>query len=376
MEPDHDPSSGTADRELDRQTLRPGDRQASWEMDRQRQIDRELEWQNLRKSESETDGQTVRHINRELEKQASRQTDKTSEREADRQTLRKTEKELDKTTSRQIDKPAERELDRHTLRQIDRELDRQTLWKAERELDRQALRQIDRELDRQSLWRADRHSERELDRHTLRLIDRQAEAQQKQWLEMRKGAERKWAEPKQQTDTQWTDLRQVDRQSERQWMDRQVDRHAHVQHRMPSPIAEKEICTDADKRMHCEASIITDTHSDSGSWEHPMDRSPPSDPQMEHRTEPCPSEERCRGVGTRGTSVGRLILCPSKPEPPPQSSKPSLAKLRQRPLQESSGTATSATFTIENRLELAVHFYKCYTIYNYIFITVYLLGSV
>ncbi|XP_060740151.1 capping protein, Arp2/3 and myosin-I linker protein 3-like isoform X1 [Tachysurus vachellii] len=353
MEPDHDPSSGTADRELDRQTLRPGDRQASWEMDRQRQIDRELEWQNLRKSESETDGQTVRHINRELERQASRQTDKTSEREADRQTLRKTEKELDRTTPRQIDKPAEREIDRHTLRQIDRELDRQTLWKAERELDRQALRQIDRELDRQSLWRADRHSERELDRHTLRLIDRQAEAQQKQWLEMRKGAERKWAEPKQQTDTQWTDLRQVDRQSERQWMDRQVDRHAHGQHRMPSPIAEKEICTDSDKRMHCEASIITDTHSDSGSWEHPMDRSPPSDPQMEHQTEPCPSEERCRGVGTRGTSVGRLILCPSKPEPPPQSSKPSLAKLRQRPLQESSGTedelGDSNSFRVERK---------------------------
>ncbi|GAA6065930.1 capping protein, Arp2/3 and myosin-I linker protein 3-like isoform X1, partial [Tachysurus ichikawai] len=141
MEPDHDPSSGTADRELDRQTLRPGDRQASWEMDRQRQIDRELEWQNLRKSES--------------------------------------------------------------------------------------------------------------------------------------------------------------------------------------------------------------------SWEHPMDRSPPSDPQMEHRTEPCPSEERCRGVGTRGTSVGRLILCPSKPEPPPQSSKPSLAKLRQRPLQESSGTedelGDSNSFRVERK---------------------------
>lgn len=342
MEPDHEPSSGTADREIDRQTLRPGDRQASWETDRQRQIDRELEWQNLRKSESETDGQTVRHINRELERQASRQTEKTSEREADRQTLRKTEKEFDRPTSRQIDKPPERELDRHTLRQIDRELDRQTLWKAERELDRQALRQVDRELDRQSLWRADRHSERELDRHTLRQIDRQAEAQQKQWLDSRKGAERKWAESKQQPDTQWTDLRQVDRQSERQWMDRQIDRHTLGQHRMPSPIAEKEICTDADKGMHCEASLITDAHSDSGSWEQPMERSPPSDPQMEHWTEPCPSDERCRGAGTRGTSVGRLILCPSKPEPPPQSSKPSLAKLRQRPLQESSGTATSS----------------------------------
>lgn len=309
----------------------------SWEIDRQRQIDRELEWQNLRKSESETDGQTVRHTNRELERQASRQTDKTSDRETDRQTLRKAEKELDRQMSRQIDKPAEREVDRHTVRQTDRELDRQTLWKAERELDRQALRQIDRELDRQGLWRADRQAERELDRHTLRQIDRQAEAQQKQWLETRKGLDRKWAEPKQQTDAQWTDLRQVDRQSERQWL----DRHTLGQHRMPSPISEKEICFDADKQIYCEASIITDAHSDSGSWEQPMERSPPSDPQMEHRIESCPSEERCRGVGTRGTSVGRLILCPSKPEPPPQSSKPSLAKLRQRPLQESSGTATS-----------------------------------
>ncbi|TSL47579.1 Capping protein, Arp2/3 and myosin-I linker protein 3 [Bagarius yarrelli] len=332
---DHDLFSGTAERELERQTLRPGERQSSWETDRQRQIDRELEWQNLRKPEIETDGQTLRHINKELERQTSRQTDKNSEREIDGQTLQKTEKELDRPTSRQIDKPAERDLDKHTLRQTDRELDRQTLWKAERELDRQALRQIDRELDRQSLRKGDRHSERELDRHALRQIDRQAEAQQKQWSETRKVAERKWAESKQQTDTQWTDLRQVDRQSERQWMDRQIDRYTH---RMPSPIAEKEICTDADKRMHCEASIITDTHTDSGSWEQLMERSPPSDPQMEPQNKPYPSEERCRGGGTRGTSVGRLILCPSKPEPPPQSSKPSLAKLRQRPLQESSGT--------------------------------------
>ncbi|XP_046728887.1 capping protein, Arp2/3 and myosin-I linker protein 3-like isoform X3 [Silurus meridionalis] len=329
MEPDHDPCSGLKDREIDRQTLKPGDRQPSWETDRQKQLDRELEWQNLRKSESETDGQTLRHVNRVLERQASRQMDKTSEREADRQTIRKSEKELDRATPRQIDKPGEREIDRHTLRQTDRELDRQTLWKAERELDRQALRQIDRELDRQSLWRADRHSERELDRHTLRQLDRQAEAQQKQWLETRKGTDRKWAESKQQTDTQWTDLRQVDRQSERQWMDRQIDRHTH---RIPSPIAERDFCPD-DKQIHCE-----DTHSDSGSWEQSMDRSPPSDPQMEHQIEPCSSDERCKGVGTRGTSVGRLVLCPSKPEPPPQSSKPSLAKLRQRPLQESSGT--------------------------------------
>ncbi|KAI5608465.1 capping protein, Arp2/3 and myosin-I linker protein 3 [Silurus asotus] len=329
MEPDHDPRSGLTDREIDRQTLKPGDRQASWETDRQKQLDRELEWQSLRKSESETDGQTLRHVNRVLERQASRQMDKTSEREADRQTIRKSEKELDRATPRQIDKPGERETDRHTLRQNDRELDRQTLWKAERELDRQALRQIDRELDRQSLWRADRHSERELDRHTLRQIDRQAEAQQKQWLETRKGADRKWAESKQQPDTQWTDLRQVDRQSERQWMDRQIDRHTH---RIPSPIAERDFCPDADKQIHCE-----DSHSDSGSWEQSMDRSPPSDPQMEHQIEPCSSDERCKGVGTRGTSVGRLVLCPSKPEPPPQSSKPSLAKLRQRPLQESSG---------------------------------------
>lgn len=37
-----------------------------------------------------------------------------------------------------------------------------------------------------------------------------------------------------------------------------------------------------------------------------------------------------------------LAPCGGKPEPPPQSSKPSLAVMRQRHLQESSGTATSA----------------------------------
>ncbi|XP_062857207.1 capping protein, Arp2/3 and myosin-I linker protein 3-like [Trichomycterus rosablanca] len=298
-DPDQEPYSAT-EREMDRQILHPSDRQTGRETAGLRQIDREVEWHSLRKSDSEPDRQTLRT------------TDKLADREADRQ--RKTDNEPDRQTSRQMDKPSERELDRHILRQIDRELDRQTLWKAERELDRNTLRQIDRELDRQSSRKTERLSELELDRHMLRQIDRQAEAQQKQWLESRRGTERKWSEPKQHTDTQWTDLRQVDRQSERQWMDRQMDRH-----RLPSPIPEKQICAD-EELVHCEDSVFADTYSNLDLREQVGDKSPPSDAP----------------VG--GTLAGRPVACPSKPNPPPQSSKPSLAKLRQRTLQESSGT--------------------------------------
>ncbi|KAG9282460.1 capping protein, Arp2/3 and myosin-I linker protein 3-like [Astyanax mexicanus] len=331
--PEHDPPSGTdrnSEREMDRQTLRPMDRQMSKEVDWQRQTDREADRQSFR-CESETDRQTLRHVERELNRQSSRQMEKISEMEAERQTLRK----------------------------IERELDRQTSRPSERELDRQALRQIDREMDRQTLWKADRHLERELDRHTLRQIDRQAEAQQrqanKQWAESRhmdnqwgdyrqtnRGLERKWAEPK-PPDTQWTDLRQVDRQCEKQWAEKQAGKQTQGQQsptdrplppypsgdRTPSPNtqSERQISVDADRRLHCD--LLTDlTERDQ----------PPSDTL----TDPLqmvelawPSEERGRGTGPPG---GRPVPCPTKPNPPPQSSKPSLAKLRQRPLQESSGT--------------------------------------
>lgn len=281
MDPDQEPYA-TIEREMDRQILRPSDRQTGRETDRQRPMDKELEWQSLRKSDSEPDRQTLRNADRE--------------------------------TSRQMDKPPERELDRHTLRQIDRELDRQTLWKAERELERHTLRQIDRDLDRQGSRKAERHSELELDRHTLRQIDRQAEAQQKQWLESRRVSERKWSEPRQHADAQWTDLRQVDRQSERQWMDRQMDRH-----RLPSPIPEKQICAGTEELLHDEESVFGDILADFDSMEQVGERSPSLDAPL------------------GGTPVGRPIACSSKPNPPPQSSKPCLAKFRQRSLLESSG---------------------------------------
>ncbi|XP_066533913.1 capping protein, Arp2/3 and myosin-I linker protein 3-like isoform X3 [Hoplias malabaricus] len=333
-EPDHDPPPGTdrhsereTDKPTERQTIRPAERQMSRDADRQtfRQTDRQCE--------NETDRQTLRHADRELNRQSSRHTEK----EAERQTLRKLERELERQTSRP----------------------------SERELDRQALRQMDREMDRQTLWKADRHLERELDRHTLRQIDRQAEAQQrqasKQWAESRhvdgqwgdyrqtsRGLERKWADPK-QPDAQWTDLRQVDRQCERQWAEKQAGRQTQGQRsptdrplppypagdRTPSPNTqtERQISFEADRRLHCD--VVTESERD-----HSAERRPSSDGQSQidyqQRGESSwQSEERCRGTAA---PVGRPTPCPSKPNPPPQSSKPSLAKLRQRPLQESSGT--------------------------------------
>ncbi|XP_035385416.1 capping protein, Arp2/3 and myosin-I linker protein 3-like isoform X1 [Electrophorus electricus] len=357
VETDHEPHSVTdknSEREINRQTLWLAERQTSREVDRQRLIDRELDRQMSRQSErateSEADRHTLRHPDREVDKQIPKQTEKLSEREVDRQTLRKIDRELDRQTARQL---PEREVDRHTLRQIDRELDRQMLWKPER------------------------HSERELDRHTLRQIDRQAEAQQRQasrqWADYRqtnRGLERQWSELK-QTDTQWTDLRQVDRQSERQWIDRQAEKHAsrqtHCQwsptdrplppypagDRTPSPSTqdERQMFADAEQQLNCDAQankpVITDPRSERDrSREEAVERPPPFDTRaeqqanqrMDQRAESWQSEERCRGTGATMAPIGRSMHCLSKPNPPPQSSKPSLAKLRQRPLQESSGT--------------------------------------
>ncbi|XP_076874284.1 LOW QUALITY PROTEIN: capping protein, Arp2/3 and myosin-I linker protein 3-like [Brachyhypopomus gauderio] len=347
VESDHEPhavSDRNSEREIDKQTLRLAERQTSRDADRQRQIDRELDRQTFRQSdrstESEADRHTLRHPDREPDKQASKQTEKPSER--DRQTLRKTDREIDRQTSRQL---------------------------SERELDRQ--------LDRQTLWKPERHSERELDRHTLRQIDRQAEVQQRQasrqwadsrdsqWADYRqtnRGLERKWSESK-QTDAQWTDLRQVDRQ----WIDRQAEKHAsrqtHCQRsptdrplppypagdRTPSPNtqAERQMFADAERQLHCEVQadrpFTTDPRPERDRpREEAVERTPPfdarADQRVEQRAESWQSEERCRGSGVGAPPIGRPMHCPSKPNPPPQSSKPSLAKLKQRPLQESSGT--------------------------------------
>uniref|UniRef100_A0A4W5NGM5 Capping protein regulator and myosin 1 linker 3 n=1 Tax=Hucho hucho TaxID=62062 RepID=A0A4W5NGM5_9TELE len=71
-----------------------------------------------------------------------------------------------------------------------------------------------------------------------------------------------------------------------------------------------------------------------------MDRQKYSDAQTDrhlHSDTAVGQVEGWRGGG--GVPPGRVSMNASKPDPPPQSSKPNLSKLRQRHLQESSGTA-------------------------------------
>ncbi|XP_030628535.1 capping protein, Arp2/3 and myosin-I linker protein 3-like [Chanos chanos] len=333
--------------------------------------------------DSERSSGSDRHSDRQTDRDIDRQTVWQSSREVDRQTLRQIDRELDRQTLRQADRQSDREVDRHAFRQVDRELDRQTLKQLDkpslREVDRQTQRQIDRELDRQTLRRLERQPERELDRHTLRQLDKQAEAQQrqanKQWVESRhldsqwaeyrntsRPPERKWADVK-HTDLplerQWTDLRQIDKQSEKQWMDsKHADKHnveRQVQgprtpmerplppypsgDRTPSPNtqADRQLCmaSQADRRQQSDP-IYAELHSDLDGHRDPEEAQTDGQVLVEMWTDGCALEDRSRGAG--GVYQGRPLPCPLKPDPPPQSSKPSLAKLRQRPLQESSGT--------------------------------------
>uniref|UniRef100_A0AAY4D1T4 CARMIL C-terminal domain-containing protein n=1 Tax=Denticeps clupeoides TaxID=299321 RepID=A0AAY4D1T4_9TELE len=211
------------------------------------------------------------------------------------------------------ERAADKQLDRHILKQSDRQTDR--------ELDRQLLK-----LERLT----ERPTERELDRHTLRQMDRKAE---RQWAEGRqverqwpddKPTERVWTDLRQtdrQVDKQWTDLRLIDRQSERQWAEgRQTDR----QTPSPNTQAERQADIQMDRRTEW---VHSDLQTEKRS--HP-------DVQIDQRTEVWLHEERCR-VGI-ALPPGRSLPYGPKPDPPPQSSKPNLAKLRQRHLPESSGT--------------------------------------
>ncbi|KAF0042395.1 hypothetical protein F2P81_005927 [Scophthalmus maximus] len=181
-------------------------------------------------------------------------------------------------------------------------------------------RTADRPTDR--YWTESRHPDRHVDRqwtvdrHTQRQIDRKIE---RQWMGGRQ-IERSWSENRPtdiQVDNPWTESRQQSRK-----MDRQVQALHLAQRplppypsdRTPSPKQE----TDPLKSTEAAA---TDRHQ--------------QDTQGDRHA--------CADVGggfadgwRGGTGGGRAAPPASKPDPPPQSSKPNLSKLRQRHRLESS----------------------------------------
>ncbi|KAJ7986465.1 hypothetical protein DPEC_G00340170 [Dallia pectoralis] len=228
------------------------------------------------------------------------------------------------------DRHSDRQADRHSDRQADMQTDRH--WIEDRLSDKTLteVRTADRQTDR--YWtesrNSDRQSERQwtVDRHTQRQIDRQFDR------------DRQWMASRQQPDRMWAEGRPTDMQADRNWIEsrqsgRQTDRQAQGQHlsqrplppypsdRTPSPKSE------TDSQKNAEETAGRQKHLDART-----DRNLRSDTAV--------GQEGWRAGG--GVSAGWVSNSLSKPDPPPQSSKPNLAKLRQRHLQESSGAEEEA----------------------------------
>ncbi|XP_077390173.1 capping protein, Arp2/3 and myosin-I linker protein 3-like isoform X4 [Festucalex cinctus] len=155
-------------------------------------------------------------------------------------------------------------------------------------------------------WTVDRHPDRQMDRqwtaerHTQWQIDRKMERQ-------RLGGR--------QIDRSWSEGRQTDVQLDAQWTDRSVwkaDRQAQALHFTQRPLPPYPSDRTPSPKQEVSAEV---------------------DAQGERRVSPDAYVD-----GWRSGYAGRTVSCVTKPEPPPQSSKPNLSKLRQRHRLESSDT--------------------------------------
>uniref|UniRef100_A0A7N6FGN7 CARMIL C-terminal domain-containing protein n=1 Tax=Anabas testudineus TaxID=64144 RepID=A0A7N6FGN7_ANATE len=192
-------------------------------------------------------------------------------------------------------------------------------------------RTTDRQTDR--YWTESRHPDRHMDRqwtvdrHTQRQIDRKIE---RQWMGGRQ-IDRSWSENRttdMQVDSQWTEGRHPGKK-----MDRPVQALHLAQRplppypsdRTPSPKQETDPLKNAD-------TAATDWHQ--------------QDMQGDRNTCSDTSGGFIEGWRSSGGGGGRSAPCASKPDPPPQSSKPNLSKLRHRHRLESSdalpGTSLSS----------------------------------
>ncbi|KAM6963029.1 capping protein, Arp2/3 and myosin-I linker protein 3-like [Aplochiton taeniatus] len=213
-----------------------------------------------------------------------------------------------------------------TDRQADRPADQQ--WIEERPSERTWAdgRTADRHPDR--YWTESRHTDRQaerqwtVDRHTQRQIDRQME---RQWT-MGRQVDRMWAETRPadlQIDRQRPEGRQPGRPSD--WPGQaqplaQRPLPPYPSDKTPSPKQEttdgqRSVEAMADRHLH-QQDRHTDVHLDS---------------------DPVSGLEGWRTRG--GFPLSRSASCMSKPDPPPQSSKPILSKFKQRHHQDCLGIA-------------------------------------
>ncbi|XP_026160863.1 capping protein, Arp2/3 and myosin-I linker protein 3-like [Mastacembelus armatus] len=182
------------------------------------------------------------------------------------------------------------------------------------------LRTADIQTDR--YWPESRHPDRHIDRqwtvdrHTQRQIDRKIE---RQWMGGRQ-IDRSWSENRPadiQLDSQWTEGRAPGRK-----MDRQVPALHLAQRPLPPYPSDR---TPSPKQ---ETDPLKNTETAAADW-HQQD--------MQGDRHACPDAAGGLTEGWRSSGGGgRPAAYASKPDPPPQSSKPNLSKLRQRHRLESS----------------------------------------
>nr|XP_033477934.1 capping protein, Arp2/3 and myosin-I linker protein 3-like [Epinephelus lanceolatus] len=182
-------------------------------------------------------------------------------------------------------------------------------------------RTTDRQTDR--YWTESRHPERHVDRqwtvdrHTQRQIDRKIE---RQWMGGRQ-IDRSWSENRPtdiQVDSQWTESRQASRKTS----ERQVQALHLAQRPLPPYPSDR---TPSPKQ---ETDPLKTTEASATDWQQ-------QDTQGDRQMCPDASAGFTEGWRSSGGGGGR-VPCATKPDPPPQSSKPNLSKLRQRHRLESS----------------------------------------
>lgn len=164
----------------------------------------------------------------------------------------------------------------------------------------------------------DRHMDRQwtVDRHTQRQIDRKIE---RQWMGGRQ-IDRSWSENRtsdMQVDSPWTEEKHPCKKT-----DRQVAALHLAQRPLPPYPSDR---TPSPKQ---EIDPLKSTEAAATDW-HQQDT-------QGDRVCPDTSGGFMEGWRSAGGGAGRAAPCASKPDPPPQSSKPNLSKLRQRHRLESS----------------------------------------
>ncbi|XP_047443864.1 capping protein, Arp2/3 and myosin-I linker protein 3-like isoform X3 [Mugil cephalus] len=176
-------------------------------------------------------------------------------------------------------------------------------------------RTADRQTDR--YWTESRHPDRHMDRqwtvdrHTQRQIDRKIE---RQWMGGR------------QIDRSWSENRTTDMQADNQWADgrhtgRKTDRQVQALHLAQRPLPPYP--SDKTPSPKQESDPLKSTEAAAIEWH-----------QQDTQGDPGGGfTDGWRSSGGGGIAAGRGA---SKPDPPPQSSKPSLSKLKQRHRLESS----------------------------------------